>query len=70
MQIGDLVRFCPDASIIRAAVNRPLGIVVCVGVNHGNGWDTQQQMVKVLFPASNTPYSCKAKDFEVVNENR
>ena len=68
MKIGDLVRFCPESSIAPLE-DRPLGIVLQVGVNHGNGWDTQQQMVKALFPAGDIPYSCKAKDFEVVNED-
>jgi hypothetical protein len=69
VKIGDLVRFCRDIEI-RAAANRPLGIVVWVGDYHGNGWDTQQQTVKVLFLGINIPYSCKAKDFEVISENR
>ena len=69
MKIGDLVRFCPESSIAPLE-DRPLGIVLQVGVNHGNGWDTQQQMVKALFLDLDIPYSCKAKDFEVVSENR
>ena len=69
MKVGDLVRFCPNSSIAPLE-DRPLGVVLQVGVNHGNGWDTQQQMVKALFLGfENIPYSCKAKDFEVVNEN-
>ena len=67
MNIGDLVRFCPESSIVPLE-DRPLGVVLQVGVNHGNGWDTQQQMVKALFP--DFLYSCKAKDFEVVSEYR
>ena len=70
MRIGDLVRFCPDDSIIRAAANRPLGVIVQVGVVHPGHWDKGLQSVEVLFPDSNTPYLCKAKDFEVVSENR
>lgn len=69
MKIGDLVRFCLDTSIAPLE-DRPLGVVLQVGVNHGNGWDTRQQAVKVLFPGTDIPYACKAKDFEVVSENR
>jgi hypothetical protein len=70
MKIGDLVKFCPDDSIARAPANRPLGIVVQVGVVHPGHWDKGLQAVKVLFPGSNTPCLCKAKDFEVISENR
>ena len=65
MKIGDLVRFCHDALDERA-----LGVIVQVGVVHPGHWDKGLQAVKVLFPGSNTPYVCKAKDFEVISEAR
>ena len=71
MKIGDLVAFKPEASITE---ERPVGIVLSVGVDHGNGWDTRLRAVTAIFPgvgvtgsAIGVTYSCKAKDFEIVS---
>ena len=64
MKIGDLVTFCPEAWGTPLE-DRPLGVVVEIelsprGIN---------PLVDVLFPGDDIPYSSKAKDFEVVNED-
>ena len=64
MKIGDLVAFKPEASITE---ERPVGIVLSVGVDHGNGWDTRLRAVTAIFPGVGVTYSCKAKDFEIVS---
>ena len=64
MKVGDLVAFKPEVSITK---DRPVGVVLGVGVDHGNGWDTQLQSVTAIFPDAGITYSCKAKDFEVVS---
>ena len=64
MKIGDLVAFKPEASITE---ERPVGIVLSVGVDHGNGWDTRLRAVTAIFPGGGGTYSCKAKDFEIVS---
>ena len=71
MKVGDLVTFKPETSITG---DRPMGIVLSVGVDHGNGWDTRLRAVTAIFPgegvtgsAIGATYSCKAKDFEVVS---
>ena len=64
MKVGDLVTFKPETSITG---DRPMGIVLSVGVDHGNGWDTRLRAVTAIFPGVGVTYSCKAKDFEIVS---
>ena len=71
MKIGDLVTFCPEAWGTPLE-DRPLGVVVQMGVDSSVSqpdWDKGFRMVTVLFPTDDIPYSSKARDFEVVNED-
>ena len=71
MKIGDLVTFCPEAWGTPLE-DRPLGVVVGLGVDSSVSqpdWDKGLRMVTAIFPGDDIPYSSKAAEFEVVNEN-
>jgi len=65
MKVGDLVTFCPE-SWGTPIEDRPVGIVVATQPYDDFAYN---EMVTVKFAGDDIPYSSKAKDFEVVNEN-
>jgi len=71
VKIGDLVTFCPEAWGTPIE-DRPIGVVVHMGVDSSVSqpdWDKGLRMVTVRFAYMKVPYSSKAEEFEVVNEN-
>ena len=70
MNVGDLVRFCPDSSIARASVNRPLGIVLNVETDDRTQDHSRVGLVSVYFPHMDAPYASVCTDFEVLSEAR
>ena len=66
MKVGDLVTFAPQ-SWGTPLEDRPIGIVM--NMETSGTADFDDGLVSVLSPEMDAPYSSKAKDFEVVNEN-
>ena len=70
MNDGDLVRYSPEAWGTPLE-DRPLGVITNVDTH----WETAvsvpetYQMITVIFPGEDIPYSSRGTDFEVVNEN-
>ena len=68
MKIGDLVTFCPEAWGTPLE-DRPLGVIMNVETRRDASVPETYQMITVSFAYMRVPYSSKAKDFEVVNED-
>ena len=68
MKIGDLVTFCPEAWGTPLE-DRPLGVITDMETRASHIAPETYQMVTVRFARDDIPYSSKAKDFEVVNED-
>ena len=68
MKVGDLVTLCPEAWGTPLE-DRPLGVVVGVE-DYRDGIEPESfLMVTALFSDCDVPYSSKAEEFEVVNED-